>query len=175
VVAVVMILSTLGALAAITKTDTPPSTAPAIDSSPTRRSDTSVNADAAFWVSHRLTHLRVRPRWRAAVLGVADTALIEDLSEAISELRVGKLSGNEDAIFIGGNIDENDWRKLRASINSTGVVWRIYPQQSPKGGADVAANAAAAGFELGPKVRYSADYVAEQFTLRRKTRQRAAH
>jgi hypothetical protein len=170
-----MILSTLGALAAITKTDTPQSTAPGIDSSsPTPRSGTSVGTDSTFWISHRLTRLRVRPHWHAAVLGVTDAALIEDLSEAIGELSVGRLSGNEDAIFIGGNIDDNDWRKLRASINSTGVVWRIYQQQSPEG-ADVVANAAAAGFERGPKVRYSADYVAEQFTPRQKAQRTAAH
>jgi hypothetical protein len=132
-------------------------------------------AEVAEWISHRLTHLHVRPQWRAAALGVDDAALIRDLSEAISELWVGKLTGNEDAIFVGGSIDGKEWRKLRASINPTGVVWRISSRRSASPRVDVAAAAVAAGFARGPSVHYSADYVAEQFTPRRKARQRPGH
>ncbi|HUK34924.1 MAG TPA: hypothetical protein VLV86_13465 [Vicinamibacterales bacterium] len=123
------------------------------------------------WVSRRLTQLNVRPRWRASALHVEDAALLRDLSEGISELWVGKLSGNEDAIFVGGRVDGNDWRKLHASIKPTGVVWRIYPHRSTQiADASLATAAAAAGFVQGTRIRYSSDYIAEQFTPRRKAR-----
>jgi hypothetical protein len=97
---------------------------------------------------------------------VDDAALLKDLGEGISELWVGKLTGNEDAIFIGGSLDENDWATLRASIKPTGIVWRIYSHRSgPLSDASVGP-AVAAGFTRGRQVRYSSDYTAEQFTPR---------
>jgi len=134
----------------------------------------ATNAEVTEWISHRLTHLRVQPHWRAAALRVDDAALLRDLGEGISELWVGKLTGNEDAIFIGGSVDGNDWRNVRASLNPRGVVWLVYRRRSaPRD--DVGATAVAAGFERGPSVRYSDDYVAEQFKPGRKAHQRAAH
>src|SRR5689334_11141774 len=65
------------------------------------------------WASPRLTHLSVRPRWRASALHVEDAALLRDLGQGVGELWVGKLTGNEDAIFVGGSIDESVWPKLR--------------------------------------------------------------
>jgi hypothetical protein len=135
---------------------------------------TATDAEATEWISHRLTHLRVRPHWRASALRVDDAALLRDLGEAISELWVGRLTGNEDAIFIGASVDGNGWRKVRASINPKGVVWLVYRRRS-ESRVDVGATAVAAGFERGPSVRYSDDYVAEQFKPRRKARQRSAH
>jgi hypothetical protein len=124
-------------------------------------------AAAIEWASPRLTHLSVRPRWRAAALHVEDAALLKDLGQGVGELWVGKLTGNEDAIFVGGSIDEGDWARLRASIKPTGVVWRIYSNRSSSS-AEVPINAAtAAGFSRVKKVRYSADFSAEQFALRR--------
>jgi hypothetical protein len=124
-------------------------------------------AAAIEWASPRLTHLSVRPRWRASALHVEDAALLKDLGQGVGELWVGKLTGNEDAIFVGGSIDDGDWAKLRASIKPTGVVWRIYSNRSsPSADAPIGA-ATAAGFSRVKKVRYSADFSAEQFTLRR--------
>jgi len=123
-------------------------------------------AEGTEWASARLTRLNVRPRWRASAMRVDDAALLRDLGEGISELSVGKLTGNEDAIFIGGSLDETDWAKLRASLKPTGVVWRIYSHRSaPLPNASVV-TAIAAGFTRGRQVRYSSDYVAEQFTPR---------
>jgi hypothetical protein len=122
------------------------------------------------WTSARLARLDVRPRWRASAMHVDDAALLRDLGQGISELWVGTLTGNEDAIFFGGRLDESDWAKLRASIKSTGVVWRIYSQRSAPLADASLATAAAAGFTRGRQVRYSSDYVAEQFTPRRKGR-----
>jgi len=124
------------------------------------------DADTTEWASARLARLNVRPRWRASAMHVDDAALLKDLGEGISELWVGKLTGNEDAIFIGGSLDENDWATLRASIKPTGIVWRIYSHRSgPLSDASVGP-AVAAGFTRGRQVRYSSDYVAEQFTPR---------
>ena len=101
---------------------------------------------------------------------VDDAALLRDLGQGISELWVGKLTGNEDAIFVGGSLDENDWAKLRASIKPTGVVWRIYSHRSAPLGAPHINAAVAAGFTRGREVRYSSDFVAEQYTPHRKAR-----
>jgi len=97
---------------------------------------------------------------------VDDAALLRDLGEGISELWVGKLTGNEDAIFIGGSLDATDWAKLRASLKPTGVVWRIYPHRSAPLADASLVTAVAAGFTRNRQVRYSSDYVAEQFTPR---------
>lgn len=123
------------------------------------------DVETTEWASARLTRLNVRPRWRASAMHVDDAALIRDLGEGISELWVGKLTGNEDAIFVGGSLDESDWVKLRASIKPTGIVWRIYPHRSGSA-SDGVGPAVAAGFTRGRQVRYSSDYVAEQFTPR---------
>jgi hypothetical protein len=129
----------------------------------------AVAANTIEWASPRLTHLNVRPRWRASALHVEDAALLRDLGQGIGELWVGKLTGNEDAIFVGGSIDDHEWVKLRGSIKPTGVVWRIYSNRSTS--ADGALTAAsAAGFSRVKKVRYSADYSAEQFALLRSAR-----
>jgi hypothetical protein len=123
----------------------------------------ALRVEPTEWVSPRLTHLNVQPRWRASAMYVEDTALLRDL-EGISELWVGKLRGNEDAIFVGGTVDAAGWKKLRASIKPTGVVWRIYPNRSVP-----SANASSAtpeGFVRGTRVRYSPDYVADQFMPR---------
>jgi hypothetical protein len=132
-----------------------------------REPTTPINA--IEWASPRLTHLNVRPRWRASALRVEDSALLRDLGQGIGELWVGKLTGNEDAIFVGGNIDASDWVKLRGSIKPTGVVWRIYSNRSESPDTHVTA-AIAAGFSRVKKVRYSADYSGEQFALRRSAR-----
>ena len=119
------------------------------------------------WMSPRLARLNVRPRWRASAVQVEDAALLRDLGQGISELWVGKLTGNEDVIFVGGRLDANDWAKLRASIKPTGIVWRIYSHRSTSPDATLTNAAAAAGFTRGRQVRYSPDYVAEQFTPHR--------
>jgi hypothetical protein len=124
------------------------------------------------WASPRLARLNVHPRWRASAVDVEDGALLRDLGQGISELWVGKLTGNEDAIFVGGSLDENKWRMLRSSMKPTGVVWRIYSHRSASA-ADSATTASAAvmaGFARVKQVRYSPDYVAEQFTMRRAPR-----
>ena len=146
--------------AAAAPTPVPPAVA---DASETPR------ANAIEWASSRLTHLNVRPRSRASALHVEDVALLRDLGQGIGELWVGKLTGNEDVVFVGGSIDDHDWMTLRGSIKPTGVVWRIYSNRSAS--ADAPENAAlAAGFSRVKKVRYSADYSAEQFALRRSAR-----
>jgi hypothetical protein len=126
--------------------------------------------ESTEWLSTRLARLNVRPRWRAAAVHVDDAALLRDLGQGISELWVGKLTGNEDAIFVGGTLDETDWAKLRASLKPTGVVWRIYSHRSAPIDTALTSAAAAAGFTRGREVRYSADFAAEQFTPHRKGR-----
>ena len=150
----------------------PPSPAAAVPAAPkpaVAELREAVPTSAIEWASPRLAHLNVRPRWRASALHVEDAALLRDLGQGLGELWVGKLTGNEDAIFVGGSIDEHDWVKLRGSIKPTGVVWRIYSNRS--GSADVPLTAAAAaGFSRVKKVRYSADYSGEQFALMRSAR-----
>jgi hypothetical protein len=144
----------------VTKPAPPPQSAPAASS----------QVESTEWTSPRLARLNVRPRWRASAMHVDDAALLRDLGQGISELWVGRLTGNEDAIFVGGSLDESDWAKLRASIKPTGVVWRIYSHRSAPLGATLTNAAFAAGFTRGREVRYSSDFVAEQYTPHRKGR-----
>jgi hypothetical protein len=146
------------------------SSTPFVPSSPRAATPDANVEEVTEWISPRLNQLGVRPRWRASALHVEDAALIRDLSEGISELWVGRLTGNEDAIFIGERVDGSEWRKLHASIKSTGVVWRIYRHRSAPHADVSAASAAAAGFVRGARVQYSSDYVAQQFTPRHKAR-----
>lgn len=123
---------------------------------------TPTHAEPTLWASARLAQLNLRPRWRASAMHVDDAALLRDLGEGISELWVGALAGNEDVIFVGGNVDETDWLRIRASLKPNGVVWRISPHRSAQ--AADATLAAVAGFKRGRRVSYSQDYVADQFT-----------
>ena len=131
-----------------------------------RAEPASTEVESTEWASSRLTRLNVQRRWRASAMHVEDVALLRDLGEGISELWVGKLTGNEDAIFVGGSLDESDWARLRASLKPTGVIWRIYSRRSGPQADTSVVNAVAAGFTRGRQVRYSSDFVAEQFTPR---------
>ena len=99
-------------------------------------------------------------------MDVDDAALLKDLGEGISELWVGKLMSNEDAIFIGGTMGADEWIKLRSSLKPSGVVWRLVRNRATPGDTASSTSAVAAGFSLVKKVRYSTDYVGEQFALR---------
>ena len=118
------------------------------------------------WISPRLTRLDVRPNWRAAAIRVADAALLRDLQEGVSQLWVGKVNANTDAIFLG-EADEDDWTALTRSLKPRGVVWRISPSRQVAVDAARADGPAAAGFVRVKRLRYSEGFVAEQFTRQR--------
>jgi hypothetical protein len=120
----------------------------------------------AAWTSPRLAQLDVRPRWRASAIHVEDSALLRDLEEGVSELWIGKLTTDCDAIFVGA-ADENNWDTLASFLKPDGVVWLIYSNRlSAAQGTAVATAATAAGFAPIKRLRYSAGYTAEKFVPR---------
>jgi hypothetical protein len=118
------------------------------------------------WTSPRLAPLDVSPRWRASALHVEDAALLRDLEEGVSELWIGKLTRDRDAIFVGP-ADKDKWDTLASFLKPNGIVWLIYPHQlSAADGAAVATVATAAGFAAVKRLHYSAGYTAEKFVPR---------
>jgi hypothetical protein len=121
----------------------------------------------AAWTSRRLAQLDVRPHWRASAIHVEDSALLRDLEEGVSELWIGKLTRDRDAIFVGAS-DEDTWDTLASFLKPNGIVWLIYPNR-PGVAEDgtVAAAATAAGFTAIKRLHYSVGYTAEKFISRR--------
>ncbi len=146
----------------------PATPVPRLDAMPVflaRPSAAAAESDASLeWMSSRLAQLGVRPRWRAAALDVDDPALLRDLAEALSELWVGTMTANADAIFVGDRVPDDAWSALHSSLKRTGVVWRISARGAVAGDARDAATAA--GFVRLRRVRYSPDFIAEQFAPR---------
>jgi hypothetical protein len=167
--------TTIAPIAPAPVADTPATKLSSISAFVARVPDALVTPEpAVLWVSPRLTQLNVRHPWRAAAIQVEDRVLLRDLGEAISELWVGTIPDRADAIFIGGPLDAEQWISLRASLKATGgVVWRIRPVRN--GAIDDAgvtmADAAAAGFARLRRIRYTPDYLAEEFTPRKAVRQ----
>jgi hypothetical protein len=123
--------------------------------------------NVAAWTSPRLAQLEVRPQWRASAIQVEDSALLRDLEEGVSELWIGKLTRNRDAIFVGASA-EDKWDTLASFLKPNGIVWLIYPNRPGVAKRDaVAAAAAAAGFAATKRLHYSAGYTAEKFISRR--------
>jgi len=121
----------------------------------------------AAWTSPRLAQLDVWPRWRASAIHVEDSALLRDLQEGVSELWIGKLTRNRDAIFVGAS-DKDQWDTLASFLKPNGVVWLIYPNRiGAAESAAVARVATAAGFAPVKRLHYSAGYTAEKFVPRR--------
>jgi hypothetical protein len=129
--------------------------------------DITTPKSVAAWTSPRLAQLDVRPRWRASAIHVEDSALLRDLEEGVSELWIGKLTTDRDAIFVGA-ADEDKWDTLASFLKPNGVVWLIYSNRlSAAESAAVATAATAAGFAPIKRLRYSVGYTAEKFVPRR--------
>jgi hypothetical protein len=129
--------------------------------------ETTTPKSVTAWTSPRLAQLDVRPHWRASAIHVEDAALLRDLQEGVSELWIGKLTRDRDAIFVGA-ADEDKWDTLASFLKPDGTVWLIYPNRlSAAEGAAVAKAATAAGFAAIKRLRYSAGYTAEKFVPRR--------
>src|SRR4051812_4927734 len=150
----------------------PPPPRPVAASSVVSAKPVASESNGIDWASPRLARLNVHPRWRASAVDVEDAALLRDPGQGISVPWGGMLTGKTDPFFVGGSLDENRWRTLRSSMKPTGVVWRIYSHRSASAAdsATTTSAAAIAGFARVKQVRYSPDYVAEQFTMRRAPR-----
>jgi hypothetical protein len=128
---------------------------------------TSATAAPAAWTSPRLTQLDVRPHWRASAIHVDDAALLRDLEEGVSELRIGAVTNHSDAIFVGA-IDDGEWASVGSSLKPNGVVWLIRPHRPGiVGDAAFTTAAISAGFAPIKRLRYSAGYTATEYARRR--------
>ena len=116
----------------------------------------------------RLQKLGAKPEWRASVVAVGDPAFIAELRGAVSELAVGRVLDQSDAIFFGA-IDAKELVRLpllKRSLKKNGALWVI----RPKGRKDISESAVmaagkAAGLVDVKVVSFSETHTAEKFVI----------
>ena len=116
----------------------------------------------------RLQKIGVKPEWRAAAIGVDDTAFLKELAAAVGHLSIGRAVKNCDAIFFGANSEAQLTRlaALKTSLKPNGALWII----RPKGRAEISeASTMAAGKQAGlvdvKVVGFSPTHTAEKFVI----------
>jgi hypothetical protein len=116
----------------------------------------------------RLDKIGVKPEWRVSAVGVDDAAFLKELKGAVGELFVGRLVGDNDAIFFGAIVASDLLRlaTLKTLMKPNGALWVI----RPKGRPDIPETAVmAAGHAAGlvdvKVVRFSSIHTAEKFVI----------
>jgi hypothetical protein len=79
------------------------------------------------WLSPQIERLGVRPRWRAAAIGL-DRKLLSELQQSVGELWVGRAANDHDAIILGvsGVSDLAQLPSLGRSLKAGGVLWVLH-------------------------------------------------
>jgi hypothetical protein len=81
------------------------------------------------WLSPRLERLGVLPRWRAAVIGLEDRHLMDELQQSVGELWVGRAMKEHDAIILAvrdaSGLDQLPM--LEMALKAGGVLWVLHP------------------------------------------------
>jgi hypothetical protein len=133
-----------------------------------------LGAAAPKWVDKilhppsRLQKLGVKPDWRAAAIGVDDTAFLKKLEAAVGHLSIGRAVKHCDAIFFGATKAAQLTRlaALKTSLKPNGALWIIRPKGRPE---ISEASTMAAGKEAGlvdvKVVGFSATHTAEKFVI----------
>jgi len=133
----------------------------------------------AFKIQHppsRLDKIGVKPEWRVSAIGVDDEAFLAELERAVSQLSIGRVLKESDAIFFGVTKETQLSRleKLKESLKSNGALWVIRPKASSEaaksGGPAVTERAVmAAGKTAGlvdvKVVSFSPTHTAEKFVI----------
>ncbi len=125
-------------------------------------------ADKILHPPSRLQKIGVKPEWRAAAIGVADAAFLQELEAGIATLSVGRVPKECDAIFLGVTSEAELSRlaKLKASLKPNGALWIIRPKGRPEISerATMAAGKAAGLVDV-KVVGFSATHTAEKFVI----------
>ena len=116
----------------------------------------------------RLQKIGVKPGWRAAALGIDDTAFLAELGDAVAHLSIGRAITGADAIFYGVTREAQLARvaTLKASLKPDGALWIIRPKGRPEISerATMAAGKAAGLVDV-KVVGFSATHTAEKFVI----------
>jgi hypothetical protein len=78
----------------------------------------------------RLQKLGVKPDWRVSVLSVGDPAFLAELRGAVTQVGVGRVLDESDAIFFGASHEKELVRlgALKRSMKQNGALWVIRPK-----------------------------------------------
>jgi hypothetical protein len=134
----------------------------------------------AFKIQHppsRLDKIGVKPEWRVSVLGVSDEAFLGELERAVSQVSIGRVLKESDAIFVGATREAELARlaKLKDALKSNGALWVIRPKGRPEiSERAVMAAGKAAGLVDVKVVSFSPTHTAEKFVIpvhRRRSRE----
>ena len=116
----------------------------------------------------RLQKIGVKPGWRAAALGVDDTAFLKELEDAVAHLSIGRAIKDADAIFYGVTKEAQLARvaALKASLKPDGALWIVRPKGRPEISerATMAAGKAAGLVDV-KVVGFSPTHTAEKFVI----------
>ena len=133
-----------------------------------------LGAAAARWadkIQHppsRLQKIGVKAEWRVSAIGVDDQAFLEELEPAVSDLSIGRIVKNSDAIFFGVTKEAELERleKLKAALKPNGALWIIRPKGRPEISerATMAAGKAAGLVDV-KVVGFSPTHTAEKFVI----------
>jgi hypothetical protein len=116
----------------------------------------------------RLHKLGAAPAWRVSAIGVEDQAFLAELEGAVTQLSIGRVLKNSDAIFFGvtkaGELARLD--KLKTSLKPNGAIWIVRPKGRPEISeqATMAAGKAAGLVDV-KVVAFSATHTAEKFVI----------
>jgi len=120
--------------------------------------------------SHRalLDKLGVKPGQRIRVLGVEDTAFLNDLAAIALDVAHGKPQKESDLIFLGAD-DLKSLARIKSiepTLARSGAIWVIYPKsQQHIREADVMAAGKSAGFTDNKVCRFSDTHTALRFVI----------
>ena len=116
----------------------------------------------------RLQKIGVKPGWRAAALGIDDTAFLAELGDAVAHLSIGRAITGADAIFYGVTKEAQLARvaALKASLKPDGALWIVRPKGRPEISerATMAAGKAAGLVDV-KVVGFSPTHTAEKFVI----------
>ena len=125
-------------------------------------------ADKILHPPSRLQKIGVKAGWRAAAIGVDDTAFLAELEVAVAHLSIGRVVKGADAIFYGVTKEAQLARleTLKASLTPNGALWIIRPKGRPEISerATMAAGKAAGLVDV-KVVAFSATHTAEKYVI----------
>jgi len=120
--------------------------------------------------SHRalLDKLGVKPGQRISVLGVEDTAFLNDLAAIAPDVAHGRPQKESDLIFLGADDLKSLARikSIESALNRTGAIWIVYSKgRQDIREADVMAAGKSAGFTDNKVCRFSDTHTALRFVI----------